>query len=292
MAKRKSVGATKAEPRLPPTPIVLRSLYLLSGNMCAFPNCEQLLVDASGDFVGEVCHIEAAKPGGPRFNKNMLNEARRAAANLLLLCRNHHKKTDNVAEFSVAELRKMKAAHESLFLNIGEKMAASLVDLTETQRPERARNLKRMNEVLKWDHSDEQLEEMVGDLEEHLETLRKVPLTTRTFLAQVSKRNYKMRKEPVTDNRHGKCRIGTHDVEGAFDLSQKELKRKGEELDQYGLGCIEEHESYGPLRYVVAVYPVNEWPLWFDIAKFCEKTGVKIETFSRDLDFSALDAPA
>jgi hypothetical protein len=45
-----------------------------------------------GILVGEIAHIEAAMPDGPRFRKEMTNEERRAFANLLLLCGVHHTK--------------------------------------------------------------------------------------------------------------------------------------------------------------------------------------------------------
>lgn len=268
---------------------VLRSLYLLSGNRCAFPKCTQVLIDDAGDFVGEVCHIEAAEPGGQRHNLDITNEERRAGSNLILLCRNHHKKTDNVKKFTVEVLRQMKEKHEFRFLDVEDKIAASLADSTESEQPSEADNLKRMNKVLGWDRSHEELVELVVDIRKHVEVLRNVPARTREFLAKVSKRIYKMRKKSVVDNDGGNCRIGTHDIENAFGLSSSELLRKGEELEQYGLGGIDEHESYGPLKHVVIVYAVNYWPLWNDIAAFCEKTDMDIATFWRDLDFSVLD---
>ncbi len=51
----------------------LRELYLKSGNQCAFPACNNLMMNKDGDFVVVVCHIEAAMPGGERFNKNKTN---------------------------------------------------------------------------------------------------------------------------------------------------------------------------------------------------------------------------
>jgi hypothetical protein len=66
-------------------------------------------------FIGQLCHIEAAEPGGERFNPEMTNEQRRAAPNLMLMCYPHHVETNNVGRFSVLDLRKMKANHERRF---------------------------------------------------------------------------------------------------------------------------------------------------------------------------------
>jgi hypothetical protein len=52
-----------------------------------------VLVNHKAQWVGEVCHIEAALPGGERFNKAMTNEERRHRSNLLLMCHDHHVET-------------------------------------------------------------------------------------------------------------------------------------------------------------------------------------------------------
>lgn len=47
---------------------VLKALLAKSGNVCAFPGCQQELVTKKNLFVGELCHIEAVSSGGPRHN--------------------------------------------------------------------------------------------------------------------------------------------------------------------------------------------------------------------------------
>lgn len=86
--------------RLSPTKDVLRALFARSGNQCAFPDCEHELIDEDDNFVGQVCHIEAAAEGGERFNPNMTNEERRQASNLLLLCYKHHVKSNDTVKFT------------------------------------------------------------------------------------------------------------------------------------------------------------------------------------------------
>ena len=58
----------EAPKRLAPTSEVARELYLKSGNQCAFPGCEKVMINSEGTFIGQICHIEAAMPDGPRFN--------------------------------------------------------------------------------------------------------------------------------------------------------------------------------------------------------------------------------
>lgn len=101
--------------RLAPTKEVIRRLFAYSGNICAFPECNERLIDVEGDFVGQICHIEAAEPGGERYNDAMTDEDRRSYENLLLLCYKHHVKTDDVIRYPVVALKKMKGDHEARF---------------------------------------------------------------------------------------------------------------------------------------------------------------------------------
>jgi hypothetical protein len=106
---------TETAKRLAPTYRTYREIFLKCGNVCAFPDCDALMMDKEGNFLGQICHIEAAEPGGARFNPVMTNEERRATSNLMLLCYQHHVITDNTQRFSVAVLKEMKAAHEQRF---------------------------------------------------------------------------------------------------------------------------------------------------------------------------------
>ena len=63
--------------------------------------------------MGQLCHIEAANPGGQRYNQASTDEERRSAENLLLLCYRHHKETDDVIAFDAPALKAMKLRHES-----------------------------------------------------------------------------------------------------------------------------------------------------------------------------------
>jgi hypothetical protein len=92
----------------------LRALFAKSGNVCAFPGCNEEMVTNRQIFVGEICHIEAANPGGPRFNSNSNDEERRSFENLFLMCLKHHRETDDVAAFDTQSLKAVKLQHEAL----------------------------------------------------------------------------------------------------------------------------------------------------------------------------------
>jgi hypothetical protein len=93
---------------------VLRDLAIRSKNKCAFPGCNHPILNPSGDYIAELCHIEAAEPGAPRFNPRQSDEDRRSYDNLLFLCHSHHKETDDDALYPVSRMREIKFAHERL----------------------------------------------------------------------------------------------------------------------------------------------------------------------------------
>ena len=103
--------------RKPISDSTLKKLFSLSGNLCAFPNCKQCLVENNLNLIAQICHIEAAEVGGQRYNLKQSDEERRSFENLIILCPNHHKVTDDVQEYSVEKLLQMKSIHEQKYLN-------------------------------------------------------------------------------------------------------------------------------------------------------------------------------
>ena len=95
----------------------LKRLFGLSGNICAFPGCNASLVNSQNAQDSNICHIEAANKGGERYNQDMSVEERADYNNLILLCRQHHEKTNDVSIYTVEVLKEMKQNHESTYLN-------------------------------------------------------------------------------------------------------------------------------------------------------------------------------
>ena len=91
----------------------IRILFAKTGNQCAFPGCCHPLVDDDNDFIAQVCHIEAANPGGERYSPAMTDNQRCDPSNLLVLCHRHHIKTNDESIYTAAVLRKMKVEHEA-----------------------------------------------------------------------------------------------------------------------------------------------------------------------------------
>jgi|GEM_PF-998109 len=123
--------------RKQPAPATIKKLFALSGNLCAFPECPDHIVNTDGSLIGQICHIEAAEKGGERYNPQQTDEERAQFENLILLCANHHIVTNNEEIYTVAVLREMKAQHEANFLDkqytVPEKALEDAITQTFTQ---------------------------------------------------------------------------------------------------------------------------------------------------------------
>ncbi len=114
----------------------LKRLFALSANNCAFPDCTQNIVNENGMVIGDICHIEAAEKGGERFNAMQTDEQRSSFENLILLCANHHRITNNIEIYSVQILKKIKREHENKYKDrpylVPEKVIKNAVEILNT----------------------------------------------------------------------------------------------------------------------------------------------------------------
>lgn len=96
----------------------IKILGFLSGNRCAFPGCDELLVAKATErdpaaVVGEFAHIVAASSDGPRGSEKFDGDIN-GHENLILLCPTHHDVVDNQPNtYSSQDLRVWKAEHEA-----------------------------------------------------------------------------------------------------------------------------------------------------------------------------------
>jgi len=98
---------------------VKRIVWVRDGGCCAICR-ERLLVEdengLSSQFIGEVAHIVAEQPEGPRGDSPLNLKQRNHESNLLLLCCNHHTEIDSgVDNFPIERLHKIQREH-SLWL--------------------------------------------------------------------------------------------------------------------------------------------------------------------------------
>jgi hypothetical protein len=97
-----------------PAERTVKRLFALSKNRCAFPQCQTNIVDPRSEtIVGDICHIKAHKPGGPRFDPKQTDEERHSFENLILFCTVCHRLVDDRPDIYCIELlQEMKGIHE------------------------------------------------------------------------------------------------------------------------------------------------------------------------------------
>lgn len=265
--------------RLTPTSDTVRELYLKSGNECAFPGCTHRMINEEGVFIGEICHIEAALPGGERFNPSQSNEERRAFSNLMLMCHAHHKVTDNVEIYTVEYLKKMKAEHEAKFTNIIEHIRESIMDHTAKQDVSLPTTLQRYDKVLGWNMSSEDIAATLPELYEFINRLKRLPVSTRELLAIIVTRGEEQRLPGYSLRAH------YDDVVEATQLDDDTVFKHMKILEAHKLANLYEHD-----RLMINVSGLaSGWEIWADLRLFSERTGISLQDLVVNLRFDFLD---
>lgn len=267
--------------RLAPTRETLRELYLKSGNRCAFPGCQKSLFNGKGMFVGQICHIEAAEPGGVRFNKRQTNEQRRLASNLSLMCYDHHVETNDDSKFPIERMKRIKEEHEKLFSDVVGSMLQTVTDHTTLTEPIYAQNLNKLNDVLKWNNTYEELSEEVKELRSYATKLAKIPIPTRELFLVLVNRGQNGHFGVDLD-------VSVPEVQQATNLSSHDLRECFSILDNHGFTFDNATNDFG-VQMVGIVSPPSGWPMWADLKRFCRKEKIDLSQIIINLDFSVLD---
>ena len=267
--------------RLQPKSNVLRELYLKSGNQCAFPECANPIVDNKGNFIGQICHIEAAEEGGERFNPYMSNEERREYDNLILMCYQHHVETNDVSTYTVDALKKMKKKHEEKYSNIVEKMKNAVVDYGIEKNNIFASNCKKLSDVMDYNLSDDENIEKAKVINKLNEKLTDIPLETRTLLGIMVMRSY--------DDGVGNCMVPLDEIEAATGKDSRYLLKHIDILNRRDI--ISEPYLDECERAFCDLYEDKEtlWNCWNDIREFCRRCDISIKQICYELDFSVFD---
>lgn len=222
--------------RLKPRADTLRELYIFSGNMCAMPDCKDLLIDEYGTWIGEVAHIYAASNGGPRANSDLSSEDRRKADNLILVCSNCHTKIDsNVALYSAEKLLEIKKAHEEIYKKGLEQ--AKLRDCMDEYTITLPQSLGAWGIM----PSDEEFKDAIKSLGKVADRLSKVPPDTRDFLAKCLKRS----SERLRSERNPELEVLTTEIRESLSrdemrISNNEIRDHVQILQKYDFAYYEE----------------------------------------------------
>lgn len=103
------------------TDLTIKKLFVLSGNICAFPRCRAPIYDSDENVItGEICHIKGRRPKGPRYDPLQTREERNGYENLILMCSPHNKIVDDPAheqKYTVEVLTSYKQQHDARYRN-------------------------------------------------------------------------------------------------------------------------------------------------------------------------------
>ncbi|WP_433616779.1 hypothetical protein ACQP2P_15805 [Dactylosporangium sp. CA-139114] len=271
-------------PRLQPTQETLRTLYLHSGNECAYPDCTARIINDAGIYIAQLAHIEAAERGGPRYNASQTDEERRSAENLLFLCYVHHKVTD-APEYTVAKLRQLKKDHESRF---GEaaiaRLADAVQDLTKQQQAHGAFSLSRLADFIDLPNRPVELPALAQEMRAFAAQLADLPREHRGILAII------LEKGKSQWGNRSKIRMQIHELEARAGVGYRGLYPHLKFLEE---GNFVELDIDDPEEGVPRVSLRNrrdfENPLWELIKSFCDASNISVLDIVVDLDFSSLD---
>lgn len=274
---------TEVPKRLTPDPDTLRLVYLVSGNECAFEGCDHPIIDRDGVYVAQLCHIEAAMPGGERFNVTMSNEERRAPSNLMLLCHRHHKITDDVVKYTVPVLAAIKAKHEARFSEGIGRMLASEVDHTLGNVVVPPMSLAAIYSASGWTFDAEEHAFNMVTVVALAERLRTISQPARQVLEMTIRRG-----RVVPGGELGVLVSELCDVTGS---SPPRVAERVGQLESQRFAYIEYDAGYYDLAgpSVLSSVKDDEWPTLIDLKHFCERSGRSLGELIVDLDFTVLD---
>ena len=91
-----------------------KRLWGRAASLCAFCKTELTRLDDHDVIVGDEAHIRSRRPDGPRHDPTYPPELLDTYANLILLCKPHHKLVDErVDDFPWQRLEQLKSDHEA-----------------------------------------------------------------------------------------------------------------------------------------------------------------------------------
>ncbi|EJM03813.1 hypothetical protein PMI18_01509 [Pseudomonas sp. GM102] len=276
--------------RLPPTTDTLRRLYTLSGNQCAFPGCLHPMFNGEGNFVGQICHIEAALTGGERFNELASNEQRRSFQNLMLMCYDHHIETNKTEIYSSEILKKIKENHEGPYADIDKfirSMQSSILDVTSGFQTSKVLSLKNLYlGVYESDSRDQaEINEDVKAFNDALPYFASLsPDAKRIFAISLSRSKHEI---SFTGRETENIYFDHDEIQRVTGLDYYRLKSILLEMESCKLICW--NELYEDKEYPFIIFKNSEANFWSMINIYCKNKNLDVVDLVENMKFSVFD---
>lgn len=270
--------------RLPIKPSVLKQLFGLSGNRCAYPGCTQPLF-ADGTGYVEICHIAAAEKGGPRYREDMDDEQRRAIENLILLCRNHHGQVDDRNSPITGEtLLTWKRNHEAPFSDVRHLFRAEVIDIVGARTPKPPTNLRALLATYPSQYTPGDVAGEVAPMTAFMERIRNLTPGDLGDMELVIRHCVRgADKERLGGNG---LRIDANEAAQILRKDPTQLAELCRRLEHYGIGSLDEDFD----GWTVNLNSPTDWIGWRELASAAQKLGVDLHALLQDQDFTILDA--
>lgn len=277
-------------PRLPLLDTTIKQLFALSGNRCAYSGCMRSIISETGQVIAQIAHIKGVKPGTARFDENMSPNDRRHPDNLMILCYEHHKVTDDETVYTVERMRKMKSAHENRYGGIVTGLRSTVEDVTHGTAVRFPSTFEAYGRLYDWDvvADPSTIEVIRTELIAFIDVLSRLTPDIRSVLCAVMDRGTQ-----VSDNQF---EVTAAELKEILDIDEVRLADLLGVLTRYELAHFAEpeyREGYGP--NVVWVETNRRAGLERDnlllseIHEVATRLGVRLETLIVDLDWSCFD---
>lgn len=277
--------------RKAPSTQTLRQLYVLSGNLCAKPGCNTVLVNANGTLVGEACHIKAECPGGARFDKNLSDDQRRAFENLIFLCNVCHKLVDTEPKkFTVVVLTKWKRDREERFAAVGDTLRQRYLEISDEPDAGGVTFPKSLQAYIKFLVEGSYVHTIdartVPDVVSYVERLRHVSLPDRNLMRAIVEKCLQLGGRRTTDS--GVVCVHPDDLKTIMindaRLSDYRIRKLSMTLDRNGLGFLDADEEPE-----LTISAPDEDLDWSSLAEFLKGRGKDLRHLLCDMKFGLLD---
>ena len=179
------------------------------------------------------------------------------------MCYDHHVETDDVLKFDVDCMRRIKQEHEKLFYDVVGSMLKTVTDHTTLKEPLFAKNLRKLDRVLGWESSNDELAEALKELQPLTAKLAKILIPSRELFVILVNRGVKGQFSVALE-------VSVPEVQQATNLTSNELRECFSILDNHGFTYDNGTNDFG-IQMVGIASPSSGWPLWADIKRFCKK---------------------